>query len=55
MPPTFGNGKICYVVMPAGDVAGGGTGEARPAREITALFRDPGGNVLGIYLHGSGR
>lgn len=120
MPPTFGHGKICYVEIPATDVARSaafyekvfgwkvrrrgdgstafddGVGEVsgtwvtgRPpaaagslmvhimvdnaeatvdaivangceivqpigadAPEITAHFRDPGGNVLGIYQHG---
>jgi uncharacterized protein len=119
MPPTFGNGKICYLEIPATDVAvssafyaavfgwtlrhrsngevafDDGVSEVsgtwvlhrRPsadpgivisimvnsaaatvdlitthggqivkpidptAREITAHFRDPGGNVLGIYQH----
>jgi predicted enzyme related to lactoylglutathione lyase len=119
MPPTFANGKICYLEIPATDVAvssafyvavfgwtlrkhGDGTTafddgvsevsgmwvlNRRPsadpgiiisimvdsaaatvnlitahggqivqpidpnAREITAHFRDPGGNVLGIYQH----
>jgi hypothetical protein len=119
MPPTLGNGKICYLEIPATDVAvsscfyaavfgwtlrtrsngeisfDDGVGEVsgvwvsnrRPlvepgiiisimvdsaaatvdlitahggqivqpidpnAREITAHFRDPGGNVLGIYQH----
>jgi predicted enzyme related to lactoylglutathione lyase len=119
MPPTFGDGKICYIEIPATDVArssdfygkvfgwnirkrGDGTisfddgvGEVsgawilgRPphtnpglmvhimvdnaeetikaivangceivqpigaeAPEITARFRDPGGNILGIYQH----
>jgi predicted enzyme related to lactoylglutathione lyase len=123
MPPTFGNGKICYIVMPAADVAKSaafyrvsfgwnvrtrsdgsvafddGVGEVsgtwaeglpplsqpgltihimvddmeatlalvaanggeivqtadQSAREITALFRDPGGNVLGLYQHGGRR
>jgi uncharacterized protein len=119
MPPTFANGKICYIEMPAMDIArsaefyrnvfgwnirkrGDGstafddtTGEvsgswvlgrppaAKPglllyimvdsvavavdavvahggeivqpigvdAPEITARFRDPGGNVIGLYQH----
>jgi hypothetical protein len=118
MPPTFGNGKICYIEIPATDVARSadfyqrvfgwrirkspdgstsfddGVGEVsgrwvlgRPpasasglmlhimvdsaaatldlivqngadvvpigadAPEITARFRDPGGNVIGIYQH----
>jgi len=119
MPPTFGNGKICYIEIPATDIARSsefyqrvfgweirtrgdgsvafddGVGEvsgtwvlgvppaAKPglmvsimvddavatveaivanggeivqpigadAPEITAHFRDPGGNVLGIYQH----
>ena len=119
MPPTFGNGKICYIEIPATDVARSaefyeksfgwdvrrrgdgsvafddGVGEVsgtwvvgRPALtgvslmvhimvddmtatletvvanggeivqgvgadapEITARFRDPGGNVMGLYQH----
>jgi|SRR5262245_19009826 len=119
MPPTFGNGKICYIELPATDVAASsefygkvfgwnvrrrgdgsaafddGVGEVsgtwvldRPpasapglmvhvmvdsvaatldailanggevvqpigadAPEITARFRDPAGNVLGLYQH----
>lgn len=119
MPPTLGNGKICYLVMPASDIKQSadfyekvfgwhvrtrndgsvafddGVGEvsgtwvkgippaAEPgimiyimvddinetlavlvanggqivqpvgadAPEITATFRDPGGNVLGLYQH----
>ena len=121
MPPTFGNGKICYIEIPATDVERSsefyrrvfgwqlrkrgdgavafddGVGQVsgtwvhgRPpatqpglmvyimvnnaaasvdavlanggeivqpvgtdAPEITARFRDPGGNVLGIYQHRS--
>ena len=120
MPPTFGNGKICYIEIPATDIDRSaefygkvfgwqirkrgdgsvafddGVGEVsgtwvlgRPPAatpgllvhimvddinatidlvvsngceivqpvgadlpEITARFRDPGGNVLGIYQHG---
>jgi predicted enzyme related to lactoylglutathione lyase len=123
MPPTFGNGKICYIEIPATDIATSadfyecvfgwkirknnqgeasfddGVGEVsgvwvlgRPphttpglmvhvmvddaaatvdliienggqivqpigadAPEITAKFRDPAGNVLGIYQHGGSR
>jgi uncharacterized protein len=119
MPPTFGNGKICYIEIPAFDIARSsefyqrvfgwkvrkdnhgqasfddGVGEVSgrwvlnrtphtspglmvhimvdsaaatvdlivanggeivqpigaDAPEITAKFRDPGGNVLGIYQH----
>ncbi len=119
MPPTFSNGKICYVEMPATDIARSsafykdvfgwnirtrpngtvafddGVGEVsgtwvlgRPpshtpgllfyimvdsveatvkaiqarggeivqpigadAPEITARFRDPGGNIIGLYQH----
>ena len=119
MPPTFGNGKICYIEIPATDIARSaefyrrvfgwnirqrtngstafddGVGEVsgtwvigRPpsaapglliyimvdsvaatvdlvvanggeivqpigadAPEITARFRDPGGNVIGLYQH----
>ncbi|MGO9012231.1 MAG: VOC family protein [Bryobacteraceae bacterium] len=119
MPPTFGNGKICYIEIPATDIVRSsdfyervfgwnvrrrgdgsiafddGVGEVsgtwvlgrppaaepgfvisimvdsaaatvdaivangceivRPigadAPELTAWFRDPGGNVLGIYQH----
>jgi len=80
MPPTFGNGKICYIEIPATDVArsaefyecvfgwnirtsndgstsfDNGVGEVsgrwvlgRPPS--TARFRDPGGNVIGVYQH----
>jgi predicted enzyme related to lactoylglutathione lyase len=120
MPPTFGNGKICYIEIPATDIARSaqfyekvfgwhvrrrddgstafddGVGEVsgtwvlgRPPSEtaslmihimvdnmtatleaivangceivqpvgadlpsITARFRDPGGNVIGLYQHG---
>ena len=72
MPPTAGNGKICYDEIPAVDVARSavfyetvfgwgirkrgdgstafddGVGGA-DAPEITARFRDPGGNVIGLY------
>jgi predicted enzyme related to lactoylglutathione lyase len=94
MPPTFANGKICYIEVPATDIArssnfykqvfgwnirkrGDGStsfddtvmvdsvastfdaivangGEivqpiGADAPEITARFRDPGGNVIGLY------
>jgi hypothetical protein len=120
MPPTFGNGKICYIEIPAADIARSsefyrsvfgwsvrknnqgeisfddGVGEVSgrwvlglppstqpgllihlmvdnaaatlkaiaahggeivqpigaDAPEITARFRDPGGNVIGVYQHG---
>ncbi len=123
MAPTFGNGKICYIEIPASDIARSaefyervfgwsirknsagrvsfddGVGEVsgtwvlgRPpsippglmvhimvdameatlelvvanggeivqavgadAPEITAHFRDPGGNVIGLYQHGGSR
>jgi len=123
MPPTFGNGKICYIEIPALDIARSadfyqcvfgwnirtnkegftsfddGVGEVsgtwalgRPpstapgllvhvmvdsvaetldlivengghvvqpvgadAPEITARFRDPAGNVIGLYQHGGSR
>jgi predicted enzyme related to lactoylglutathione lyase len=123
MPPTFGNGKICYIEIPATDVARSagfygkvfgwdirtrgdgstsfddGVGQVsgmwmldRPpasapslmmhimvddmsatldaivaegcevvqpvgadAPEITARFRDPGGNLIGLYQHGGSR
>lgn len=123
MPPTFGNGKICYIEIPATDIGRSsefyrrvfgweirnsndgstafddGVGEVsgtwvlnRPpavspglmvhvmvdnaaatvdaivanggeivqpigadAPEITAQFRDPAGNILGIYQHGGSR
>ena len=123
MPPTFGNGKICYIEIPAADVARSsefykrvfgwnvrtrgdgspsfddGVGEVSgtwvvgrvptagdglmvhlmvddmtktidaivangceivqpvgaDAPEITARFRDPGGNVMGLYQHGGSR
>jgi uncharacterized protein len=65
MIPTLGNGKICYVEIPANDVqrsaefyeidtiiAHGGE-LVQPigadAPEITARFRDPTGNVIGLY------
>lgn len=38
MPPTLANGKICYIEIPATDVA-------RSQRD----FRDPAGNVIGLY------
>jgi hypothetical protein len=37
VPPTVAHGKICYIDTP----------------EVTARFRDPGGNVLGVYQHPS--
>jgi hypothetical protein len=120
MPPTFGNGKICYIEFPATDIERSadfygkvfgwnirkrgdgstsfddGVGEVsgvwvlglpplqtpglsihimvdsmdatiaavvangceivepvgKHAPEITAKFRDPGGNVIGLYQHG---
>jgi predicted enzyme related to lactoylglutathione lyase len=123
MAPTFGNGKICYIEIPATDIASSsdfyhkvfgwqirrrgdgstsfddGVGEvsgvwllgrppsatpglmihimvddmsatldaivangceiAQPvgadAPEITARFRDPGGNLIGLYQHGGSR
>jgi len=123
MPPTFGNGKICYIEIPAADIARSsefyrnvfgwnirksnqgeisfddGVGEVSgrwvlglppstqpgllvhlmvdnaeatlaaiaahggeivqpigaDAPEITARFRDPGGNVIGVYQHGGRR
>ena len=42
MPPSYGNGKICYVQAIGVD-----------APEITARFLDPGGNVLGTYQNRS--
>jgi hypothetical protein len=42
MPPTFANGKICYLEIPAVDVGA-------DAPEITARFLDPAGNVIGLY------
>jgi uncharacterized protein len=123
MPPTFGDGKICYVLIPATDVARSaefykrvfgwnvrkrddgstsfddGVGEVsgewvkgltpavttslsihimvddmeatlaavtanggeivdragEESREITATFRDPGGNVMGLYQQGGNK
>jgi predicted enzyme related to lactoylglutathione lyase len=123
MPPTFGNGKICYIEIPALDIARSadfyqcvfgwnirtskegftsfddGVGEVSgtwvlgpppstapgllvhvmvdsvaetldlivengghvvqpvgaDAAEITARFRDPAGNVIGLYQHGGSR
>ena len=85
MRPAIGNGKICYVEMPATDIersaafyravfgwtillvyimvdsveasieaviANGGElvqGIGADAPEITARFRDPGGNIIGLY------
>ena len=40
MPQSKTHGKICYVELPT---IGG------DAPEITARFRDPGGNVIGLY------
>jgi len=36
MPPTLGNGKIVQPI-------------SVNAPEMTARFRDPGGNVIGLY------
>ena len=60
MSPTFAHGKICYLEIPAADVAetsrrviGCGGEIVQPhddeAEEVYALFRDPYGNVLGLY------
>jgi predicted enzyme related to lactoylglutathione lyase len=55
MSPTYGNGKICYIEIPAtvDKVMANGGEIVQPigadAPEITARFRDPAGNVLGIY------
>ena len=60
MPPTLANGKICYIEMPATEIARsadfykGVFGEivqpiGADTPEITARFRDPGGNVIGLY------
>jgi uncharacterized protein len=69
MPPTFGNGKICYIEIPATDISrssefygrvfgwnirkrGDGSttfDDGADAPEITARFRDPAGNVIGLY------
>jgi hypothetical protein len=60
MPPTYGNGKICYIEISATDVARSSEfyqavfgckvrRRGADAPEITARFRDPAGNVLGIY------
>jgi len=59
MPPTFGNGKI-YVMVDSvaatldAIVANGSEivqsiGAGAP--EITSRFKDPGGNVIGLYQH----
>jgi len=42
MPPTVANGKICYVEIPATDVR-------RSADFYQAVFRDPAGNLIGLY------
>jgi predicted enzyme related to lactoylglutathione lyase len=62
MPPTLANGKICYVeihimvdsvaVACEAVVANGGEiaqAIGADAPEITARFRDPSGNVMGLY------
>ncbi len=46
MRPTFGNGKICHLEIPAVDVE-------RSA--ITARFCDPAGNPFGLYQEHAGR
>jgi predicted enzyme related to lactoylglutathione lyase len=61
MPPTLGNGKVCYLVYIMVDsvaatvdaVLANGGEIVQPigvdAPEITARFRDPAGNVIGLY------
>jgi predicted enzyme related to lactoylglutathione lyase len=66
MSPASSNGKICYIEIPAVDIARSADAEATvkaivanggeivqpiggDAPEITARFRDPGGNLIGIY------
>ena len=52
VPPTLGNAKICVAATLEKIVAKGGE-IVKPvgadAPEITARFRDPAGNVLGLY------
>jgi hypothetical protein len=60
MPPTLANGKICYVEIPSTDVERSHASEpgllggivqpiGTDAPKITARFRDPAGNVIGLY------
>jgi predicted enzyme related to lactoylglutathione lyase len=54
MPPTLGNGKICYLEIPTVDArrsaafyAGVCGWRLRERRD--GSFRDPAGNVIGLY------
>jgi hypothetical protein len=43
MPPTFANGKICYVEIPATDVAGS-----------VRFYEAVAGNLIGLYQQPAG-
>jgi uncharacterized protein len=45
VPPTLANGKVCYVAYGGEIVQPIGA----DAPELTARFRDPAGNVIGLY------
>ncbi len=54
MPPTPANGKIGCLEIPAVEAVLESGGElvqpvGADAPEVTARFRDPAGNVLGLY------
>ena len=51
MPPTLANGKIGCVELPAVETQGGSIVQSSGADhpEITARFRDPGGNIIGLH------
>ena len=48
MPPTLANGKVCYICLltQGGEVV---QPIGADAPEVTARFRDPAGNVIGLY------
>jgi predicted enzyme related to lactoylglutathione lyase len=59
MPPTFANGKICYIVIPATDIAlsaafyGAVFGwEIRKRGDGTTAFNDAVGEVSGAWVTG---
>jgi hypothetical protein len=45
-PPRYATGKICYIEIPATDIRRSAEFYQRAG---LARFRDPAGNVLGIY------
>jgi predicted enzyme related to lactoylglutathione lyase len=49
MTPTVANGKICYIEIPATDIARSADFHGKVFGGATARFRDPGGNVIGLY------